>query len=144
MIFQPHGPRFFASFRTLREFEQLLAEPHSRPATSMPFALYTREGDVLLRTVLPGVEAKDLDLEVKDDTLTLAGRWPSEPESEGASSEHVERPRGEFRRSLRAPFEIDEARVQARLERGVLEIELPRLMKNPPVKIQVQDEGQKN
>ncbi|NOT31514.1 MAG: Hsp20/alpha crystallin family protein [Planctomycetes bacterium] len=144
MHFQPLGPRFFASFRTLREFEQLRAEPDLGRVTPMPFALYTREGDVLLRTMLPGFEAKDLDLEVKDDTLTLSGRYRSEPEGETALGEHVERPRGEFRRSLRAPFEIDEARVQARLARGVLEIELPRLLKNPPVKIQVQSEGQDN
>ncbi len=137
-------PRFLSSFRALRELGRLIAEPEPVRGTLGGFALYTRDDAVLLRTALPGVEAKDLTIEVKDDTLTLAGHWPSEPEGETALAEHVERPRGEFRRSLRLPFEIDASRVQARLERGVLEIELARQPEPAPVKIQVVTAGQKN
>jgi HSP20 family molecular chaperone IbpA len=134
-------PRFLTPLRALRQLERLLGEPDQGRPTPLSFALYTRGDDVLLCTALPGVEAKDISLEVKDDLLTVSGRFASEPESESALAEHVERPRGNFRRSLRLPFEIDEARVQARLERGVLEIELPRRVKNPPVKIQVRSEA---
>lgn len=138
MLFQTQAdPRFLAPFRALRQLERLLAEPEQVQALPLGFALYTRGDDVLLRTALPGVEAKDLTLQVEDDTLTLAGRWAGEPEGEAALAEHVERPRGEFRRSLSLPFEVDAARVQARLDRGVLEIELPRLQKTPPIQIQV-------
>ena len=49
-----------------------------------------------------------------------------------------------FTRTLRLPFEVDAARVEAKLERGVLEVVLPRLVKNPPVKIQVLSEGKRN
>lgn len=138
MLFQPRADTGFLSpFRALRQLERLLAEPELGRARPFGFALFTRGDDVLLRTALPGVEAKDLALQVEGDTLTLSGRWPSEPEVEAALAEHVERPRGEFRRSLRLPYEVDAARVQARLERGVLEIELPRLQKASPIQIQV-------
>ena len=143
MLFQTQAdPRFLAPFGALRQLERLLAEPEmgaARPA----FSLYSRGDDLLLRTALPGVDAKDVSIEVVDATLTLSGRWPSEPEAERVVAEHVERPRGEFRRSLTLPYEIDASRVQARLERGVLEVELPRLQKSPPIQIQVRGEGAK-
>ncbi len=142
MLFQPLAdPRFLTPLRALRQLERLLAEPERGRPTPLALALYRRGDDVLLRAALPGVEAQDLSIEVKHDTLTLSGRFASEPEGERVLAEHVERPRGEFRRSLQLPYEIDESRVQARLERGVLEIELPRRLKHPPVKIQVLTEG---
>jgi len=144
MLFPTLGdPRFFTPFQALRQLERFLAEPEPS-AAPLRFALYTRGDDLLLQTALPGVEAKDLSLEIKDDTLTLKARWPSEPQGDDVVAQHVERPRGEFVRSLHLPFEIDAARVQARLENGVLEIELPRLPKAAPVKIQLTPEAPKN
>lgn len=137
-------PRYFTPFRTLFQLEPLFSEPDPALAAAPQFALYTRDDAVLLRAALPGVEAKGLTLEVEQDTLTLRGRWPSEPEGERLLAQHVERPHGEFERSLRLPFEIDAARVQARLLNGVLEIELPRHAQAAPVKIQVLTEGPKN
>jgi HSP20 family protein len=148
MLFQALAdPRFFAPFRTLRQLERLLVESdlafESDHRTFLPVALYARGNDSLLRAVLPGVEPKDVAIEVEDDTVTLSGRWPSVPEAEQALAQHIERPRGEFRRSLRLAYEIDAARVQARMQHGVLEVELPRLEKEPPRKIQVTTEGPK-
>ncbi len=137
-------PPFFAPLQTLRQLERLLTEPDPDLVGSPTFALHTRDDGVLLRAALPGIEAQDLTLEIEKDTLTLSGRWPAEPEAERPLAQHVERPRGEFERSLRLPFEIDAARVQARLQNGVLEIELPRHVQAPPVKIQVLTEGPKN
>jgi HSP20 family protein len=129
-------PRFLAPFHALRQLERLLADPAPTGAPTS-FALYRRGDDVLARTVLPGVEAKDLTLEVDGDTLILAGRWPAEPDAEGVLAQHVERPRGEFVRRLRVPFEIDASRVKAELRNGVLDVELPRVAVEPPKKIQV-------
>ena len=149
MLFQPRLERRFVSpFRALQEiqaeFERMLAAPDAAGSRPMAFALYTRDDGLLLRAPLPGVESKDLTLEVDGDVLTLAGRFEDEPETAKAGARHVERPRGSFKQTLHLPFEIDPARVQAKLERGVLEIVLPRLVKNPPVKIQVLPEGERN
>jgi HSP20 family protein len=149
MLFQPRVERrSFSPFQALQEiqaeFERMLAAPDVGRSSSMAFALYTRDDGLLLRTPLPGVESKDLTLEVDGQTLTLAGRHEDEPEMAESHAQHVERPRGSFTRTLRLPFEIDAARVQAKLERGVLEVVLPRLVKNPPIKIQVLPEGTRN
>jgi HSP20 family protein len=149
MLFLPLAERrLFSPFLALQdiqaELERLLAVPELGGSSAKAFELYTRDDGVLLRTPLPGVDPKDLALEVDGDALTLSGRFEDEPEAAKAPAQHVERPRGEFTRTLRLPFEIDAARVQAKLERGVLEVTLPRLVKNPPVKIQVLPEGGKD
>jgi HSP20 family protein len=123
--------------------ERWLAGQQAARSTSMALALYQREEGWLLRTPLPGVPASAIALEVDGNALTLAGEWPRE-ELEGAESQHLERPHGRFQRTLRLPFEIDAARVQARVESGVLEVELPRLAKSAPVKIQVLSEAARN
>jgi len=123
--------------------ERLLADQGAARSTSMAFALYQRAEGWLLRTPLPGVAASAIMLEIDGNALTLSGVWPPD-ESAGARSRHLERPRGAFRRTLRVPFEIDAARVRARVEHGVLEVELPRRARSGPVKVQVLSESTRN
>jgi len=149
MLFDPRSSRpSFSALDALRgmqaEFERLLSESGPGRSTPMAFALYRKDDALLLRTPLPGVEAKDLALEIDANVLTLSGRFQEDPEAEAARARHVERPRGRFSRTLHLPFEVDAARVQARLERGVLEVEIPRLEKTPPVKIQVLSSAKRN
>lgn len=123
--------------------QQTLAGPGSAPSTAMAFALFRRADGWLLRTPLPGLGADAITLEVDGNALTLAGTWP-EVAPEGARARHVERPRGPFRRTLRVPFEIDVERVHARVERGVLEVELPRRAQAAARRIVVLGEGARN
>src|SRR5262245_34297917 len=145
-------PRFeldpFQPFQALRRmqdhWEQLFGAPaFGRPA-SLPFALFSKDDALLLRTPLPGVEAQDVALEVDGNTLTLSGEWPGEPEGSPAALEHAERPRGKCSRTLQVPFDIDAGRVQARMVRGVLEVEIPKAPGATPTKIQVLPEGKRN
>jgi HSP20 family protein len=148
MLFRPNAERRFSAFQALQEiqneFERWLAAPDLARSSTLAFALYTRDDGLCLRTPLPGVEPAELTLEVDGNALTLAGHFADEPGMERARAQRLERPRGSFTRTLRLPFKIDAARVQAKLERGVLEVVIPRLVKNPPVKIQVLPEGARN
>jgi HSP20 family protein len=136
-------PRSAAPFQALRsmqaELERLFTEPGpARSAPTTPFAVYHGPEGLLLRTPLPGVDASALTLEIDGSELTLSGRVSDVAGVENALAKHLERPRGAFRRSVRLPFEVDAEKVEARLERGVLEIRLPRIAKPAPVKIAVQ------
>ena len=149
MLFDPRlNRRPFSALEALRgiqsEFERMLGEPGPGRSTPMAFALYTRDDALLLRTPLPGVEPADIALEIDGNAVTLSGQFQDEPEAKTAQAKHLERPRGKFTRTLHLPFEVDAARVQAKLERGVLEVEIPRLVKNPPVKIQVLTAAKRN
>jgi HSP20 family protein len=134
MLFRPriHDP--FSPFRAL---ERWLGQEPGGHASSPALALFESDEGVLARAPLPGLTAEQISIDVDGATVTLSGTWPVDPIEAHASAQHVERPRGTFRRKLRLPFEIDSARVKARLTRGVLEVELPRVQKTPPARITV-------
>jgi HSP20 family protein len=86
---------------------------------------------------IPGVEASDLDISVHNNTLTLRGSVSPEKAEEGRKYHRRERAGGSFARSWQLPFEVDREKVDAKLTNGVLELTLPRSVKDKPKKIQV-------
>ena len=123
--------------------QQTFAGPGSAASSPMAFALYQHPNGLVLRTPLPGLEAEAITLEVEGNALMLAGVWP-DVAPPGARAAHVERPRGPFWRTLRVPFEIDAERVRARVEHGLLEVELPRRAPSSPRRITILGEGARN
>lgn len=79
-----------------------------------------------LTAELPGVAEKDIDLSYHDGVLTLRGEKKSEREEKEEGRYLSERVYGSFQRSLTVPFEIDEDKVEATFDNGVLKVMLPR------------------
>lgn len=75
---------------------------------------------------LPGVAEQDIDLSYHDGVLTLRGEKKSEREEKDEGRYLSERSYGSFQRSLTLPFEIDEDKVEAKFDNGVLKVVLPR------------------
>ncbi len=75
---------------------------------------------------LPGMAHSDIDLRVEGDLLTLAGEKKQQRQADQSGRHMSERTYGRFQRSFRLPFAPDPTQVQARFERGVLLITLPR------------------
>lgn len=80
---------------------------------------------------LPGVDEKDMDVTVTDDMLTIKGEKKAEKEDKGKDYHMVERSYGAFQRTLRLPYEVESDKVEAKFEKGVLHVTLP---KPPEVK----------
>jgi HSP20 family protein len=98
----------------------------------------TEEGDqYVLRVDLPGVEPKDVSVEVEDRVLTVAGERHTESEKKGDGYRRFERASGRFSRSLTLPEGVDPDAVQANFENGVLEIRIPRPEERKPRRIEV-------
>jgi HSP20 family protein len=76
---------------------------------------------------LPGLDQKDVELELKDDLLTLSGEKKEEQEKEEKDYHLTERRFGSFRRSFRLPSEVDQNKVSADFKNGVLTIALPKM-----------------
>jgi HSP20 family protein len=81
--------------------------------------------EVLLRADVPGVKPDDLRIEVDGDTVTISGERPEADAPEEWSHLREERRCGLFSRSLAVPGRIDAAKVDARLQDGILEVTLP-------------------
>lgn len=75
---------------------------------------------------VPGVDEKDVEVTLVDNMLTIKGEKKSE-RKEGEEGRMVsERSYGAFQRSFTLPYEVDPNKVEARVEKGVLRISLPK------------------
>jgi Molecular chaperone (small heat shock protein) len=79
-----------------------------------------------LRMDIPGMEPKDIDVQVHDNLVTISGERKEEKEEKGKTFRRVERRSGKFSRSLTLPCAINEDEVAAEYARGVLTLKLPK------------------
>jgi HSP20 family protein len=81
-----------------------------------------------LAAELPGVDEKDVDVTLADGMLTIRGKKKSErDETDKEKNWHVvERSYGSFGRTISLPFDPDPAKVEAKFDKGVLHIHLPK------------------
>ncbi len=75
---------------------------------------------------VPGMDEKDVNVTLKDDTLTIEGEKKQEKEEKEKDYYHLERSYGSFQRSLRIPCEIESYKVDASFKKGVLKVTLPK------------------
>ena len=75
---------------------------------------------------LPGMSEQDVELRLEGDLLTLAGEKKDERTQDQGGLHLTERSFGRFQRAFRLPYRPDPAQVQARFDKGILRIALPR------------------
>jgi HSP20 family protein len=75
---------------------------------------------------LPGMDEKDIDLSMQNDTLTIKGEKREEKEDKGKDYYRMERSYGSFIRTIPLPVEVDTDKVEAKFKKGVLSITLPK------------------
>jgi HSP20 family protein len=75
---------------------------------------------------LPGLSEKDVELNLRDNTLTISGEKRFEREEEQGGRRYAERSYGRFERTIPFPVEIDPERVDAVFRSGVLTVTLPK------------------
>jgi HSP20 family protein len=82
--------------------------------------------EVRIAAELPGIDEQDVEVSLSGDILTIRGEKRIEQDEKGRDYRIVERARGSFSRSLRLPFMVDPAQVQATVKDGVLTITIPK------------------
>lgn len=75
---------------------------------------------------VPGVDEKDVKLEIVNDTLTISGEKKQEKEEKEKNYYRMERSYGSFQRVLSLPEDVDQDGVKATFKKGVLTVTLPR------------------
>lgn len=91
----------------------------------------------VLRVDLPGLSKKDLDIELRDDTLTVSGERKSAHEEKNETYHRVERSYGRFFRSFTLPQASDTEKVKATMKDGVLTVEVPKREESKPRRIEI-------
>jgi HSP20 family protein len=129
MLFSPMGPDPFALMRRLQQ-----------PVAARGFPsvnVWQGADSIAVTAELPGVEPADIDIQVKEDLLTISGeRKPAQTEGEVAWHRR-ERGFGRFSRAIQLPHRVDADTVEARFQDGVLQIELHRPEADKPRRIEI-------
>ncbi len=75
---------------------------------------------------LPGLEEKDVQINVADNVLTIKGEKKAEKEEKDKNYRLVERSYGSFERSLQLPDGVNADAIKAHIEKGVLKVIIPK------------------
>lgn len=119
-------------------FTDLVRPGLTRLGTFTPSFDVRETADAFVLTAdMPGVNEKDLDIQLTNNRLTISGKRESEREEKGETYYRAERSWGSFARSFTLPTEIDANKVTAELKSGVLTVQLPRQAAVQPKKIAV-------
>jgi len=113
-------------------------QTHPGPVYSPPVDIFESEERISLLADMPGVKAKDLKIDLRENVLTLSAPVTS-PESPTETSVLREYAPGSYFRQFTLSDQIDQAKIDAKLTDGVLRLELPKLEKAKPRQITVKD-----
>jgi HSP20 family protein len=125
---------FDESFRGLEGHSQ---EDWAQGAFTPAVDIYEHEGTIVLKAELPGVDAKDVDIRVENNVLTLRGERKFESEVKKEAYQRVERAYGSFSRSFTLPNAVDTEKIKADYTDGVLRLSLPRKEEAKPKQITI-------
>jgi HSP20 family protein len=89
---------------------------------------------------LPGLERKDINVEVKDGVLSIRGEKRMEEESRDRNYHRIERRYGSFYRALALPESVDPAKVDAAFKNGVLTVSMPKREETKPKMIPIKED----
>lgn len=125
-----------------RFFGNMTWPEHSLTRPFVP-ALDVSENDeeYVVKAELPGIDPKQIDVNLRGNVLTIKGEKREEKEEKGERFSRIERAYGSFSRTLRLPGDVQEDKVEARYKDGVLNLKLPKTegAKAKSVKIQVNE-----
>ena len=86
---------------------------------------------------VPGVSKEDIHVNLQDGILTISGERKTRELEETEDVVRVERVKGHFYRSFSVPSAIDEKKIEANYENGVLSLRLPKAEESKPRKIKI-------
>ena len=118
---------------TYNDRDEALTTTNFAPAVDV----YEDEHTVTLKIEVPGIDEKDIDVRIENNTLTVHGERKFEKEEKEENFRRVERQYGSFTRSFTLPTTVDAEKVSANYEKGVLKIALPKKAEAKPKQIKV-------
>jgi HSP20 family protein len=99
--------------------------------------VYEDEHNVTLKIEVPGIDEKDIDVRIENNTLTVHGERKYEKDEKEENYRRIERQYGSFTRSFTLPTTVDTEKVSANYEKGVLKITLAKKAEAKPKQIKV-------
>jgi HSP20 family protein len=108
-----------------------------------PVDIYEDGHNIVLKIDVPGIDERDMDVSIQNNTLTVHGERKIEKEEKEENFRRVERQYGSFTRSFTLPSSVDPEQVTAHCDKGVLKINLAKRVEAKPTQIKVNIGGGK-
>ncbi|MGA2651134.1 MAG: Hsp20/alpha crystallin family protein [Terracidiphilus sp.] len=126
-------------FREMNDSDSPLTTASFVPAVD----IYEDTKKVVLKLEVPGIEEKDLDVRVENNTLTVKGERKFEKEEKEENFHRIERRYGSFYRAFTLPSTVDTEHIGANYSAGVLKLELNKKAEAQPKQIKINVGGEK-
>jgi HSP20 family protein len=127
--------------RVNRLFRESQGGGQDESLTTSSFApavdVYEDEHNVTLKIEVPGIDEKDIDVRIENNTLTVHGERKFEKEEKEENFRRVESRYGSFTRTFTLPSTVDSEKVEANYDKGVLKIQLAKKSEAKPKQIKV-------
>jgi HSP20 family protein len=108
-----------------------------------PVDIYEDEHNIVLKLEVPGIDEKDIDVRIDNNTLSVHGERKIEKEEKEENFRRVERQYGSFTRSFTLPSSVEPEQVSADYNQGVLKVKLAKKAEAKPKQIKVNVAGEK-
>lgn len=99
--------------------------------------IYETPDRVVMKAELPGLTREDVEINVRDNTLSLRGERKFEKDVREENYLRIERAYGSFQRSFTLPATIQQDKIKAVFKDGVLEVTLPKAEEARPKQIKI-------
>jgi HSP20 family protein len=131
--------------RIFRESYSSPEGPEETLTTSFapPVDVYEDEHNITLKIEVPGIDEKDIDVSIENNTLSVHGQRKFEKEEKEENFQRIERYYGSFTRLFTLPTSVDPEQVSAHYDKGVLKIRLAKKTEAKPKQIKVNVGGEK-
>lgn len=105
----------------------------------LPAELFDERKKIVVRLEAPGLDADEIELQVRDKLLVVHGEKRQQRERAEGNYQILECAYGSFERSIPLPAEVDASKAKADYKRGVLQVELPKVKdsKSTTIKVRV-------
>ncbi|HEY6598888.1 MAG TPA: Hsp20/alpha crystallin family protein, partial [Pseudomonadales bacterium] len=127
----------FMSRNWMRPFRWDVSALRSAEARLPKVDVVERDGEILVRAELPGVEKKDLDISLTDRTVTIKASTRTESKEEKGDYFRQEISTGQVSRTVTLPTEVDGEKATAEFKDGLLEITVPKTSKAGRIRVDV-------
>lgn len=122
---------------TEEDEEQWLEDDYEEGQLSID--VYQTDKDIIVKSTIAGVKTEDIDISINNDMLTIRGKREMNEEIKEENYLYKECYWGSFSRSVILPVEIEEDKIDALLENGVLTIILPKSKSSKHISIKVKE-----
>jgi HSP20 family protein len=103
-----------------------------------PVDIFEDKDEVVIKVELPGIDQKDIEIKIEENILTIRGERKHDDSVKKENYHRIERFYGSFQRTFTLPQNIDQNKIKAVCEKGVLSVTLPKVEEAKPKQIKVE------